>query len=101
MMTFLLTFACKCSFLVLSFFLSAASIAPPYLKTILTINMRDYLGGGDCLSPPWPYIHYCIYKLLQSWLIETEGNMGAMICLDQGGMLFEIWHVQNMQKQYC
>ena len=32
MMTFLLTFAYKCSFLVLSFFLSAVSIALPYLK---------------------------------------------------------------------
>ena len=27
-----------------------------------------------------------IVKLVQTWLIETEGNMGVMICLSQGGL---------------
>ena len=27
-----------------------------------------------------------IVKLLQTWLIETEGNMGVMICFYQGGL---------------
>ena len=27
-----------------------------------------------------------VVKPLQTWLIETEGNMGLMICLGQGGL---------------
>ena len=27
-----------------------------------------------------------LVKLLQTWLIETEGNMGVMICFYQGGL---------------
>ena len=29
----------------------------------------------------------CIVNLLQTWSIETEGNMRVMICLSQGGLL--------------
>ena len=27
-----------------------------------------------------------IVKLLQTWLIETEGNKGVIVCLGQGGL---------------
>ena len=27
-----------------------------------------------------------IVRLLQTWFIETEGNMGIIICLSQGGL---------------
>ena len=53
-------------------------------------------GVGNNPEPFWVVLHHlgptfingytCIVNVLQTWLIETEGNMGVMISFSQGGM---------------
>ena len=46
-------------------------------------NAAEALGITSSLTPPLMHI----IKLLQTWLIETEGNMGGVLsCLSEGGL---------------
>ena len=51
---------------------------------IQTLNLEFHQG------PTYLVMH--IIKLLQTQLIETEGNMGVMIYISQGGLLSSSLH---------
>ena len=61
-------------------------------NSIIVVACPDRGAGNDPealgLACPPKALHSLmqVVKLLQTWLIETEGNMGVMICLDQGGL---------------
>ena len=71
--------------------------------TIIAVSWPDCGVGNDPVPLGLAFHHqgatfinaYCqaamslsmhVVKPLQTWLIETEGNMGLMICLGQGGL---------------